>query len=171
MKKLISLSMATLMLAGCMVGCGKKDDDDKEKKNKFIGKWECDDLLVDGDSSTKDLVTGMLGMPLNVLIQITIEEDGKAEMSSPLFELEEAEGTEMEVSWKELDDNKMELKVAADGEEEVLEFEYKDDKLISVMEEDGSVTEMYLVKVDEFTEFDMEKWEQDMQDSFGSLAE
>lgn len=171
MKKLISLSMATLMLAGCMVGCGKKDDDDKEKKNKFIGKWECDDLLVDGDSSTKDLVTGMLGMPLNVLIQITIEEDGKAEMSSPLFELEEAEGTEMEVSWKELDDNKMELKVAADGEEEVLEFEYKDDKLVSVMEEDGSVTEMYLVKVDEFTEFDMEKWEQDMKDSFGSLAE
>ena len=171
MKKLISLSMATLMLAGCMVGCGKKDDDDKEKKNKFIGKWECDDLLVDGDSSTKDLVTGMLGMPLNVLIQITIEEDGKAEMSSPLFELEEAEGTEMEVSWKELDDNKMELKVAADGEEEVLEFEYKDDKLVSVTEEDGEVTEMYLVKVDEFTEFDMEKWEQDMQDSFGSLAE
>lgn len=171
MKKLISLSMATLMLAGCMVGCGKKDDDDKEKKNKFIGKWECDDLLVDGDSSTKDLVTGMLGMPLNVLIQITIEEDGKAEMSSPLFELEEAEGTEMEVSWKELDDNKMELKVAADGEEEVLEFEYKDDKLVSVTEEDGEVTEMYLVKVDEFTEFDMEKWEQDMKDSFGSLAE
>ena len=171
MKKLISLSMATLMLVGCMVGCGKKDDDDKEKKNKFIGKWECDDLLVDGDSSTKDLVTGMLGMPLNVLIQITIEEDGKAEMSSPLFELEEAESTEMEVSWKELDDNKMELKVAADGEEEVLEFEYKDDKLVSVMEEDGSVTEMYLVKVDEFTEFDMEKWEQDMKDSFGSLTE
>lgn len=171
MKKLISLSMATLMLAGCMVGCGKKDDDDKEKKNKFIGKWECDDLLVDGDSSAKDLLTGMLGMPLNVLIQITIEEDGKAEMSSPLFELEEAEEAEMEVSWKELDDNKMELKVAADGEEEVLEFEYKDDKLVSVMEEDGEVTEMYLVKVDEFTEFDMEKWEQDMKDSFGSLAE
>lgn len=152
MKKLISLSLAALCLIGCAAGCGKKDDESesKKKESKFVGKWECSELSFGGTT-----MTNFMGIPVAAMMQAEATDDGKFTINSALAD--ETDDTQSG-KWKEIDENTIEVTVEADGEEETLELEFKDDKL--VMSEDmGSGmgnAEITFIKVDKFTEFSEE---------------
>ncbi len=153
-EKALGLSMAVLMITSCAVGCGDKDSssDSKSSKDKYVGKWECEKMVVEGQEMTE-----FFGIPLASVMQFEFKDDGTCSV------MEEMTGDEDEPAtgkW-EADGDKVTLTVEsteedADGEDESMEFEYKDGKLVATEEEDGQTAEIYLVKVDEFTTFDAE---------------
>ena len=73
MKKIVSAILSCAMIAGCLTGCGKKYDD------KFIGKWEASEMVVDGTS-----YEDFMGVPLNAMFQFDIQDNGKGEWHSPM---------------------------------------------------------------------------------------
>ncbi len=162
MKKLISLSLAALCLIGCAAGCGKKDDESesKKKESKFVGKWECSEMSFGGTT-----MTDFMGIPVNAILQAEVTDDGKFTMISALAD--EGENSN-EGTWKEIDENKIEVSIEQEDEMQTIEAEYKDDKIVITEEVEGMGTsEVYLVKVDEFTEFS----EEDLKSSldFGDI--
>lgn len=157
MKKLISLSLAALCIIGCAAGCGKKDDDEKssKKESNFVGKWECSEMSFGGTT-----MTDLMGIPVNAMLQAEVTDDGKFTIFSALADEDDDtnQGT-----WKEIDENTIEVTIEADDEKQTIEAEYKDGKIVMSEEVDGmGTTEIYLVKVDKFTEFS----EEDLQNSF-----
>lgn len=162
MKKLISLSLAALCLIGCAAGCGKKDDESvsKKKESKFTGKWECSEMSFGGTT-----MTNFMGIPVNAILQAEVTDDGKFTMFSALAD--EGDNSK-EGTWKEINENKIEVTVEMEDETQTIEAEYKDDKIVISEEvEEVGTSEIYLVKVDKFTEFS----EEDLKNSlnFGDL--
>ena len=147
MKKLLSLSMAALFIVSCGAGCGKKDDSSSEKEpSKFAGKWECEKMAWNGAE-----MTNFLGTPVNVMLQAELTDDGQFIAHSAM---EDSVDDENSGSWKELSDDKIEITGTVNGEEQTIELEYKDNMLVGDISESGMNVQVFLVKVDEFTEYD-----------------
>ena len=147
MKKLLSLSMAALFIVSCGAGCGKKDDSSSEKEpSKFAGKWECEKMAWNGAE-----MTNFLDTPVNVMLQAELTDDGQFIAHSAMEDSVDAENSG---SWKELSDDKIEITGTVNGEEQTLELEYKDNMLVGDISESGMNVQVFLVKVDEFTEYD-----------------
>ena len=146
MKKLISLSIASIMLIGCLCSCGDKDESSKESKNSYVGKWEASKMIVDDET-----ITDMYGIPVSVMYQFEFKEGGKGSLN---VEMDEELG-DTEVTWSDKGDNKVEISV--DGEP--LEFELINDELVAEQEEGDSKMVLHLAKVDKFTEFDLDSLE------------
>ncbi|MCR5729080.1 MAG: hypothetical protein K6G20_01820 [Ruminococcus sp.] len=159
MKKLLSLSMAVFMIMGCAAGCGKDEDDGKSSKadNKYVGKWETEKIVQDGYE-----YTDFFGIPVAVMMQFDLKEDGTCTIDEMLASQSD-EPVDIKGTWK-ADGDKVTIKAektnsdSSDKENESneLELEYKDGKLQAISEEEGKKFEYYLVKVDKFTEYDLE---------------
>lgn len=65
MKRIITLAITALMLAMCLVSCGKRDP-------KYFGKWEGASMTLDGKTSDK-----VMGVPIAALFRFEIYDDGK----------------------------------------------------------------------------------------------
>jgi hypothetical protein len=131
-----------LMLAMCLVGCGKRDP-------KYFGKWEGSSMTLDGTTSDK-----VMGVPIAALFRFEIYDDGKVKWQSAVDNniIQNAKSG-MDVTWKEVKENRIEIKVSdrsGKSDAQTMNLNYRDDML--VIEEGGSA--IYLKKVDEFTEID-----------------
>ncbi|MDE5771048.1 MAG: hypothetical protein K2I06_05385 [Ruminococcus sp.] len=108
----------------------------------FLGKWECESMVVDGEE-----LTDFMGVPIYVMFQFDIKEDGTALTAET--ELADA----VEYTWGMVSETEIEI-VSVDGDS--LTFTLEDDKLAGRDTESDDV--IYLVKVDEFTPFDLEEY-------------
>lgn len=120
-----------------------------------IGKWETARIINDGTE-----ISDLMGIPIGAVIQIEIKENGEAEYGSLLLTDTEKEAC----SWIVASDTSIEITDIVGP----LEFELKDGMLYSV---EHGTSEYYFVKVDKFTEFEMEKWESELRQSFDGSEE
>ena len=161
MKKLLGIAASAVLLASCFTACGK--DKDKKSDSKFVGNWQSTKMIANGTE-----MTDLLGIPLNALVHLVIEDNGKCRMESPMEADESEKGT-----WKEDGDKvTVTLETSDEGFSEdnnVQVLEYKDGTLVLSGEAAGQDGELILEKVTEFATFDMESWKNDLQQSFGDL--
>lgn len=160
MKRIISLTLAVLLIAALFVGCsgtggtgGKADSpvgvytiktiNDKSVKDYFTEAFAAASEEYGIDMSA---LLGLMGIDLDHpedLMQFNLKEDGTVEFTSKLDEMgEEDEGEEQQTgTWKQEGDK---IIITADGEDQ--ELTYKNGELIMTAEEDGETMTMVLTK-------------------------
>lgn len=123
----------------------------------FVGKWECYCMGAEGAA-----YDSIMGMPLYAMIHIEIKADGTGEVAS----LSGADASAPDVTtltWK-YDSNG----ITVDSDGETLKGVITSEGYLLFTSEDSSdVTQLFLKKVDEYTEFDMESFTNDLAASFG----
>ncbi|MCM1313746.1 MAG: hypothetical protein NC040_03285 [Muribaculaceae bacterium] len=127
-------------------------------KTVFIGKWECEKLVVEGEE-----MTDLMGMPLYAVYQLEVKEDGTAVMGESLNELSDAE-VSMIYEWGVISDNEMAI-INEDGDTMI--FELSGDYMIGT--EEGYDEQIYFVNVDEFTPFDFEAFMAEFQEGLEDI--
>jgi hypothetical protein len=142
MKKIISLSAALVCMLSVSVGC-------ESKKEDFIGKWECDEVFMNGET-TDDV----FGAPASSLFRIELGDNSLGTFDSfLLFGLND--GKPIDMSWWKSDKNSVECKFMNNAflndEPPTYTLTMDDDKLILDMSEDTYEFKAYLKRVDEFT--------------------
>ena len=131
---------------------------DDVDKSAFIGKWECEKLVVEGEE-----MTDFMGMPLYAVYQLDIKEDGTAIMGESLNELSDAEVT-MVYEWGVISENEIAI---INDIGDTMRFEYDGTYIIGT--EEGYEEEIYFVKVDEFTPFDFEAFMNGFQEALDDI--
>lgn len=146
MKRILCSSLAVVCVASAFVGCSAK----KEKKDDFIGKWECEKIVMGGEETDN-----FFGVDAYALYQIELKEGNKGTVDS-LFN---NDGEVIDIEWKKQKDGKVKIAKndAFDGEEAILEKDGGKLLMSMVYDEEEEVSEdeevkMYFVKVDEFKE-------------------
>ncbi len=150
MKKIICLSASLVCMLSTFVGCGSKNDD-------FIGKWECSEIITDGQS-----IDNMLGTPVNTIFQIEIDKDNKGKFYSALvngfLKIEEP----IDITWEKKDKNSIDFTIIppkitppkgfeASATSESFTLIKEGDKVLIDLSEGSSDSKAYFTKVDEFT--------------------
>lgn len=113
-------------------------------KTPFVGKWQGEKVEFEGET-----VTDVMGLPVSVLYQFDIREDGTVALGEGLLSII---GEAPSFTWGVISEDEIEIVNLA--EEDVTVLKLDGDKLVG--EEDGEVS--YLAKVDEFEAFDMESF-------------
>lgn len=127
-----------------------------------IGKWEASKMVAQGMEMTE-----FMGLPMHALMHIEIQPNGKCSVASPIDEEESQNGT-----WKISGKDTVSIDFPDEnGESDAQEFKYKNGTLVASETENGETVEIHLKKVDKFSEFDLEKWQQDMQNSLGGMTQ
>ncbi|WP_303826217.1 hypothetical protein [Ruminococcus flavefaciens] len=145
MKKIICLSASLVCMLSAFVGCGSKNDD-------FIGKWECSEIVTDGQSSNN-----MLGAPVRTLFQVEIDKDNKGKFYSSLVNGLMRIDEPIDITWKKKNKNSIEFTIIPPkGFEESATAEsytlIKDGEIVLIdISEGPSDSKAYFTKVDEFT--------------------
>lgn len=162
MKKLLSIAASALLLASCFTACGKNKD--KKSDSKFVGNWQSTKLISDGTEMTE-----FFGIPLNSLVHLVVEDNGKCKIESPLDPDTSEKGT-----WEE-DGDKLTVTFelsdedSEDSSDNTQVLEYKDGNLVFSADEVGVEGELILEKVEEFATFNMDEWKDSLQQSFGDI--
>lgn len=121
-------------------------------KTPFIGKWECEKYIVEGEEM-KDL----MGIPLYAVFQFNIKEDGTATMAESMAQYNDTGNATVEeatnYTWGVVGDNEI---VIYNSMGLAVHFTLDGESLVGATE--GTDEQIYLVKVDEFTPFDMEEF-------------
>ena len=137
---------------------GGSNDGNLEKN--IIGKWEASKMVAQGQE-----MTTLMGIPMHAIMHIDIQPNGKCVLTSPMDDEEAQNGT-----WKISGKDKVVIDFPDEnGESDSEEFQYKNGALVASETEDGETVEIHLKKVDKFSEFDFEKWQQEMQNSLGGM--
>ena len=144
MKKLAVLSMAAVLAAGCLVGCGSKDS--SGSKSKYAGKYEAA-KVVSGDT---EFTTDYSGNPIATFLQFELKDDGKAIGWDAKSQKEEADIGKWTVDGDEIkltDDSEDNSGDNSDSDSNTMTIKIDGDDFI--MSEGGS--KIYLKKVSEYT--------------------
>lgn len=202
MKKIVSLSAALVLVLSAFAGCGDSEkektkssasdtttaaatteadtkdkdgdkDGDKAEAADFVGKWQCDEIVSDGESTNN-----LMGVDAYALYQIELSEDNTGSFFSFLYSGFFGEDGPLKLKWEvngsdsvsvSLADEEIEkLKAQAgegvtfEAEEEMMTLKKDGDRLIIADEEEEEGFMIYLSKVDEFTPIP-----EDMELSFG----
>lgn len=132
MKKLIGMAAALAMSVTCLTACGSSED-------AFVGKWECKEMKASGVTVTDEV----MGVPVAAMFQVEFKDDKTGEVMMM--------GEENETfDWSAEDDT---ASIEIDGE--TVEFKKDGDMIKASEESDGEEVSFTLVKVDEFTEYDL----------------
>lgn len=121
-------------------------------KTAFLGKWECEKLIVEGEEMTE-----LMGMPLYAIFQLEVREDGTAVMAESLTEYSDSEEAVI-YTWGVVSETEMEI---VDADNNAMLFTISGDYLVGT--EEGYDESLYLIKVDEFTPFDFESFVNDFE--------
>lgn len=184
MKKVLSLTAALFCLTAVLTGCssGKKESTPKDDtttavadteatttattaENKgeaadFIGKWQCEELVLDGEK-----YDNLWGADAYAIYQIELKEDNTGSFFSFLYAGFLGDDEPFDITWEQKDENSIIVTVVdpeegTTGEDEDDDFDTETesmtlikegDKLIVDMSDDTSDDKAYLVKVDSFT--------------------
>ena len=119
----------------------------------FLGKWECEKLIVEGEE-----MTDLMGIPLYAVYQLEVKEDGTAVMGESLNELSDAE-VSMTYEWGVISDTEMAV-INEDGDSML----FKLDGEYMVGTEDGYDEQIYFKNVEDFTPFDFEAFMGEFQE-------
>ena len=146
MKKIVCASLAAICVATSFASCGSK----KEKKDDFLGKWECEKIVMGGEE-----MDNFFGVDAYAIYQIELKEGNKGTVDSAFS----TEGKPVDLTWEKQDDGKIKLvnDEAFDGEEAILE-KSGSKMIMSVADDEGDEegeseeVKMYFVKVDSFKE-------------------
>lgn len=170
MKKVLCLSTVLLCLSAGLFGCGDKKeakskndetttavttsaDTTAEKKSEgdadvsaYLGKWECKEVLSDGQKTDN-----ILGMDAFALFQIELLDGGDANFFSFMEFKEGYEFTKLK--WELEDDGnvKIDSELFSDLENGA-SIKLEDGRLVMDLSDEYSEFIAYLEKVDEFTE-------------------
>lgn len=98
MKRIISALIICTMSLICLTGCGKTYDE------KFIGKWEAFEMVIDGTT-----YEDYYGVPLNAMVQFDIQDKGKGEWHSPMSEID-GSSSGMLIDWEQKNDTTIAIK-------------------------------------------------------------
>lgn len=135
--------------------------EDGDLKELVIGKWEATKMVSNGTE-----ITDFMGLPMYALMRIEFNDDNVGVISTPM------EDTTENFTWIVGEDNTVSvITVDEDGITEQENCKYSNGTLIFSESEDGQTLEIHLKKVDKYTDFDMEKWQQDMQNAFGGMQD
>lgn len=151
MKRIISAVIICVISLCCLSGCGKYDE-------KFIGKWEACEMVIDGT-----VYTDYYGIPLNAMVQFEISDKGKGEWHSPLGEADGSQ-SKMLINWKQKDDTSIDVTAyieSTNDSEKKFIMTLNSDKLS--YSEDG--VEFRMKRVDSFTQYS----KQDLTQMFSNL--
>lgn len=122
-------------------------------KTAFLGKWECEKLVVEGEE-----MTDLMGMPLYAVYQLEVKEDGTAVMGESLNDISDAE-VAMTYEWGMISDTEMAIiNEVGDSMLFTIDGEYM------VGTEEGYDEQIYFVNVEEFTPFDFEAFMAEFQE-------
>lgn len=198
MKKIVSLSAALVLVLSAFTGCGDSEKEktkssasdtttaaatteadtkdkagDKAEAADFVGKWQCDEIVSDGESTNN-----LMGVDAYALYQIELSEDNTGSFFSFLYSGFFGEDGPLKLKWEvngsdsvsvSLADEEIEKLKAQAGEgvtfeanEEMMTLKKDDNRLIIADEEEEEGFMIYLSKVDEFTPIP-----EDMELSFG----
>lgn len=124
-------------------------------KTAFLGKWECERLVVEGKES-KDL----MGIPLYAVYQLEIKDDGTAVMGESLNDISESEeDVSMTYEWGVVSDTEMAM-INENGY--YMLFTIDGDYLVGT--EEGYDEQIYFKNVEDFTPFDYEAFMAEFQE-------
>lgn len=121
-------------------------------KTAFLGKWECEKLVVEGEE-----MTDLMGLPLYAVFQLEVKEDGTATMAEAAAEISESEEA-VTYTWGVVSDTEIAI---IDANDNAMLLTLEGDYLVGT--EEGYDEQLYLAKVDEFTPFDFESFMNDFQ--------
>lgn len=121
-------------------------------KTAFLGKWECEKLVIEGEE-----MTDLMGLPLYAVFQLEVKEDGTAMMAEAAAELSESEEA-VTYTWGVVSDTEIAI---IDENDNAMLLTLEGDYLVGT--EEGYDEQLYLAKVDEFTPFDFESFMNDFQ--------
>ena len=143
MKKITCLSTALVCILSVSAGCGSKKED-------FMGKWECNEVVMNGESTDN-----LYGAPAYSLFRIELDDNSSGTFDSLFVSGLLNDGKPLDMSWKKSDKNSVDCKITDNAglndEPPTYTFTMDDGKLILDMSEDGYEFKAYLKKVDEFT--------------------
>ncbi len=209
MKKLLSIAAASLLIVGCLTGCGKNEDSsslsekespiteesvseeetseeasteeetteaetteeetteadedetseeaeteaatmpevkpDDVKEKDFVGFWECSKMYTGGVEMSGDLY----GIPLGVMMQITINEDGTGILGTGLISEDEADNGNQEFNWT-FEDNKIKLTNAGEDDDDEPAFAMISDGSLIITDE-NNLEYIYFTRVDKLS--------------------
>lgn len=190
MKKIVSLSAALVLVLSAFAGCGDAEkektkseatdtttvaattEDDTESKSDsnegtkaeaadFVGKWQCDEIVADGESTNN-----LFGVDAYALYQIELSEDNTGSFLSFLYSGFLGDGEPLKITWEvngsdsvsvALADEEIEKIKEQAGEgvtfeasEEMMTLRKDGDRLV-IAEEDEEDFKICLSKVDDFT--------------------
>ncbi|MBD5159385.1 MAG: hypothetical protein HDT23_03990 [Ruminococcus sp.] len=131
---------------------------DDVDSSDFVGKWECEKLVVEGEE-----MTDFMGMPLYAVYQLDIKEDGTAIMGESLNDISDAE-VSMTYEWGVVGDNEIAI---VNDTGDTMRFEYDGTYIIG--SEEGYDEQIYFVKVEEFTPFDFEAFMNEFQEGLDDI--
>lgn len=145
MKRIFCASLAVVCVAASFASCGAKKEK-KEKKDDFLGKWECEKFIMDGEE-----VNDFFGVEPYAMFQIELSDGNKGTLNS-LFASED--GKPVDIEWKKDKDGKIQLINEEIFEDEEVFLVKEGDKMVMDMSEEGDEKEnkAYLIKVDSFKE-------------------
>lgn len=191
MKKIVSLSAALVLVLSAFAGCGDSEkekttssasdnttvaatteaDTENENRNKsdkkaeaadFVGKWQCDEIIANGQSTDN-----LMGVDAYALFQIELNEDNTGSFLSFLYSGFFGEDEPLKLTWEvngsdsvsvalaEEEIEKMKEQagegVSFEAEEEMMTLRMDGDRLIIEEDEDEEGFQICLSKVDEFT--------------------
>ncbi|MDE6092747.1 MAG: hypothetical protein K2G14_06585, partial [Ruminococcus sp.] len=112
-------------------------------KSAFLGKWECEKAVINGEE-----MTDVDGIPLCLMFQLDFKENGTVLLGEAMAEFME----ETSYSWSMESKNEI---VVIDENDDLMMFTADGDYLVGF---DSSDDMIYLVRVDEFTPFDIESF-------------
>lgn len=112
----------------------------------FIGKWECEKMVVEGEE-----MTDFMGIPVYAMFQLEIKDDNTASMAENMAEYNDTEEG-MTYTWGMVSETEIEIS----NETGAMLLTMEGDKLVGT--EEGYDEQIYFAKVDEFTPFDFEEF-------------
>ncbi len=122
---------------------------DDAEKTAFFGKWECNKLVANGQE-----LTDLQGIPAYAVFQYDFLENGNIKLPDSLTSASNAENP-VTYQWEIIGENQVEVK-GSNGSSVI--YNLDGEQLTNV---DGN-TEIYLKRVDEFTEFDFKAYYEEM---------
>lgn len=112
----------------------------KTDNNLFVGKWECEKIVIDGKETTEES-----GTPVRLCYHIELREDGSVDFDGTV-----AEPVASEIKWRRLT-NSTEIEMFSNSDDDSFVAVLDGDYLI-INDDEDSYTQLYFIKVDEFTQ-------------------
>lgn len=153
MANYVKFLLAALAVMSVTASCGKKNLQ-TDTTSEYKGYWECSTLVLDGNDCGEYYPN--TEFPVYTFYNITLGDDGKGVLSSPMGEyINKLSGSDEESSklftWES---DKSGVTISGDNENDVIKLDYQDGRLIMNQGDASHSVEVWFSKVEHFSVFD-----------------
>ncbi len=135
------------LISVCFTGC--RHDYIEEPADNFIGYWECEHLIMNGEVYNDTFMDE--NVPVSAVYTLAVSEDGTGYLGSPMTRLYSDKEDKLGFRWQEKDGN---LVITGENKSDPIELQYEDERLIMTRGEDSEKVMIFFEKVGKFSEFD-----------------